>query len=51
MIDWIIATLFGSCVFAFLGFTSVSRGFSSIAKVMFYLFAAGFCVVIIISLI
>jgi uncharacterized membrane protein YtjA (UPF0391 family) len=51
MIDWIIATLFGTFVFALLGFTSVARGFASIAKVMFYIFAIGFCVALIISLI
>jgi uncharacterized membrane protein YtjA (UPF0391 family) len=50
MTDWIIATLFGSFVFAMLGFTSIARGFASIAKVMFYIFAAGFCLVLIISL-
>jgi uncharacterized membrane protein YtjA (UPF0391 family) len=51
MNDWMIATLMGSLVFAMLGYTPVARGFASIAKIMFYLFAVGFCVVILRSFI
>ncbi len=51
MIDWIITTLFGSFMFALMGFTSITKGFASIARVLFYIFIAGFALVIIKSFI
>jgi uncharacterized membrane protein YtjA (UPF0391 family) len=51
MNDWIIATLFGSFVFAMLGYTSIAKGFSSIAKVMCYIFVLGFLIALVASLV